>query len=91
MIKLTDGNFVEYVHIATGSSCVKVRDVVAAGDVICRSGDVGFCPTPHLHLQVTASSDAKSTTIPFAFAPSGGTGAPFVPRAGSNYSSAGPV
>ena len=45
MLKLDDGQFVEYVHIETNSAIVKVGDHVQRGH-ICNSGDVGFCPPP---------------------------------------------
>ena len=39
-------------HIARGSCRVRVGERVAAGQVICASGDVGFCPEPHLHIEL---------------------------------------
>ena len=39
-----EGVYVEYVHIAAQSCRVKEGDLVARGDVICETGDVGFCP-----------------------------------------------
>ena len=39
-----EGVYVEYVHIAARSCRVKEGDLVAGGDVICETGDVGFCP-----------------------------------------------
>lgn len=44
--------YVEYVHIHHEGIRVKVGDRVERGDVLCLSGDAGFCPEPHLHLQV---------------------------------------
>lgn len=35
--------------------------------MICLSGDIGFCPVPHLHIQMHSSSETKSPTIPFLF------------------------
>eukprot|EP00965_Chrysotila_dentata_P237631 6202025-Pleurochrysis_carterae.AAC.3 len=50
---LADGHTtVEYVHIRPGSSRVSVGDKVVKGQVICESADAGFCPTPHLHIEV---------------------------------------
>ena len=57
--------YVEYVHIASGSAAVKKGDVVKQGDVLCTSGDVGFCPTPHLHIQVHRSLMDNAPTVPF--------------------------
>lgn len=44
--------YVDYVHIGAGSVLVKEGERVTQGQVLCRSGDVGFCPAPHLHIQV---------------------------------------
>ena len=57
--------YVEYVHIGCKSAVVKVGDRVRKGDVLCTSGDVGFCPTPHLHLQVHDTMVDNAPTIPF--------------------------
>lgn len=38
-----------------GSATVKVGDKVSVGQKICESGEAGFCPTPHLHIQVRKS------------------------------------
>eukprot|EP00948_MAST-09A_sp_MAST-9A-sp1_P003165 g3165.t1 len=57
--------FVEYVHISPGSCIVEIGDTVTEGEKICESGDVGFCPTPHLHLQVHYSDDDTAPTVQF--------------------------
>eukprot|EP00012_Vannella_robusta_P002115 CAMPEP_0206184178 /NCGR_PEP_ID=MMETSP0166-20121206/1069_1 /ASSEMBLY_ACC=CAM_ASM_000260 /TAXON_ID=95228 /ORGANISM="Vannella robusta, Strain DIVA3 518/3/11/1/6" /LENGTH=322 /DNA_ID=CAMNT_0053599155 /DNA_START=301 /DNA_END=1266 /DNA_ORIENTATION=+ len=67
VLKLDDGNFVEYVHIRTNSSLVSVGDQVTAGQQICETGNVGFCPTPHLHIQFHSTRDPDAPTIPFTF------------------------
>ena len=67
MLKLDDGQFVEYVHIETNSAIVKVGDRVQRGQHICNSGDVGFCPRPHLHIQMHNSDKKDAPTIPFGF------------------------
>lgn len=67
MLKLDDGQFVEYVHIETNSVMVKVGDRVQRGQHICNSGDVGFCPRPHLHIQMHNSDKKDAPTIPFGF------------------------
>ena len=74
---------VEYVHIAAKSARVKVGDRVRIGDVLCLSGSVGFCPTPHLHIQCHTSTAADAPTVPFEIRHSGGTG---VLQAGKSYS-----
>ena len=47
-----DALYVEYVHISNDGVRVREGDIVRAGDVICLSGDAGFCPEPHLHVQL---------------------------------------
>jgi hypothetical protein len=83
MLELDDGRFAEYVHIRGSSATVAVGDRVIEGQQLCESGDVGFCPTPHLHLQLHASADDAAPTIPFAFRSEAG-GAVF-PVAGKYY------
>ena len=51
-LKLDDGHYAEYVHVS--SSACKVGDRVRKGDIIGATGAVGFCPEPHLHLEVHA-------------------------------------
>lgn len=93
-LHLDDGHYAEYVHVMAGSARVAVGDRVAAGQVLCLSGDVGFCPTPHLHLQLHRSLDKDAATVKFAFA--GGddvaddskavnAGRPYIPIAGGIY------
>eukprot|EP01047_Picozoa_sp_COSAG01_P091472 COSAG01_NODE_23066_length_829_cov_34.987671_1_plen_75_part_00 len=60
-----------YVHIRTSSARVRVGESVVAGQVLCESGDVGFCPTPHVHLQVHESADPTAPTVRFGFANGG--------------------
>ena len=72
-VKLDDGYYAEYVHIRS-SSC-KVGDRVRKGDVIGATGAVGFCPEPHLHLEVHASAAKDAPSVPLRFGER-------VPRAG---------
>ena len=58
---------VEYVHIMENSATLSVGDRVKKGQVICKSGNVGFCPTPHLHIQVHESTDPAAPTVSFCF------------------------
>lgn len=81
-VEIAGGLVTEYVHIRAGSARVKVGDRVSAGDVLCESGDVGFCPEPHLHFQVTEGGGDKAHTVPFQFM--GALGA-YYPRAGEFY------
>ncbi|MDP2436314.1 MAG: M23 family metallopeptidase [archaeon] len=89
MLELDDGMYVEYVHIKPASAVVKKGERVAAGQVICSSGDIGFCPAPHLHIQMHRSPEKNAVTIPFAFLDRHGS--PYVPSAGNYYEEAGPV
>mmetsp|Transcript_27374 Transcript_27374/g.71788 ORF Transcript_27374/g.71788 Transcript_27374/m.71788 type:complete len:379 (+) Transcript_27374:184-1320(+) len=83
MLRLDDGVFVEYVHIRRGSCPLRPGDIVRAGDKICESGDVGFCPTPHLHLQMHVSAAKDAPTIRFALRDSSGVAS--FPQAGRWY------
>jgi murein DD-endopeptidase MepM/ murein hydrolase activator NlpD len=64
--------YVEYVHISSEGIFVSEGDVVCAGQVICLSGEAGFCPEPHLHLQVQRSRDVGAPSVPLTW-----KGAPF--------------
>jgi hypothetical protein len=68
MLRLNDGKFIEYVHIKAKSVSVKIGQKVRRGQKICQSGDVGFCPRPHLHIQLHESDDRTAPTVPLAFA-----------------------
>ena len=72
--------YAEYVHIHREGVVVAVGDEVIAGQVLCLSGDAGFCPEPHLHLQVQRRRDADAPSVPITFC-----GRPFV--AGQLYPS----
>ena len=90
LLRLEDSEFyAEYVHVAANSVSVKVGDRVKEGEVICKSGDVGFCPSPHLHFQILKSADDDALTVPFSFRSSDGN--PFVPLAGEHYNESGLV
>lgn len=88
-LQTDDGLLVEYVHIDTNSATVQVGDRVKAGDVICKSGSIGFSPEPHLHLEVHRLEDPIGPDVYYAFrAPNGET---FFPVAGQRYNSNGLV
>ena len=83
MIQLdsTPVRYVEYVHISPGSALVAEGDTVVAGQVLASVGQAGFCPSPHLHIQIHASPSPDAPPLPFAFShPSSPT--PIVPTAG---------
>ncbi len=72
-VQLDDGHYAEYVHVS--SSACKVGDRVSAGSVVGLTGAVGFCPEPHLHLEVHASAAKDAPSVPLRFGER-------VPRAG---------
>lgn len=83
MIKLDNGIYVEYVHIKSDSVIVNVGDHISKGQKLCESGNVGFSPRPHLHIQLTSSSKNNAETILFSFQrPSGEA---YIPIAGTFY------
>ena len=65
MIKSLDGNFLaEYVHVQKNSFNVSLGEKISAGQIICSSGDSGFCPEPHLHFQIQTDNQPGSHSIP---------------------------
>ena len=80
VLRLDDGAIVEYVHVARDSAEVRAGDRVRAGDVLCRSGAVGFCPEPHLHLELHLSDAKDAPSVPFCLRRQGAP--PAVPKAG---------
>lgn len=90
--------YLEYVHIQMGSICVKPGDRVKKGQVICRSGGVGFSPEPHLHFSAFRSDDPTAPTVRVWFEGrcddggcDGGEEKLFIPKAGSYYNACGEV
>lgn len=90
MIEMAGGVHAEYVHIMKGSARVVPGDFVETGQVLCLAGDVGFCPSPHLHLQLYPSKDPKAPSLRFALRGDDGAAA-FVPEQGKWYSRSGAV
>lgn len=84
-----DGFLAEYVHILADSALVSVGDRVAAGQPLCASGDAGFCPSPHLHLQLQRGEGDSAPTVRFALLD--GDGHPYFPVAGKWYGVQGEV
>ncbi len=64
-VKSERGELVEYVHIQHESSLVKAGDRVHQGQRLCLSGEVGFCPSPHLHIEVHMSPERDAPSVPF--------------------------
>lgn len=83
MVKLDSGLFVEYVHIGSGSARVREGQSVEAGQVIAESGNIGFCPVPHLHIQCHLSQDADAQTVKFSLRDSQGKS--YIPQCGQMY------
>jgi len=77
--------YIEYVHVQENSFRVKVGDVVKRGQIICNSGESGFCPEPHLHFSAFRTSDSKAPTVGVKFIASEGNRNAFVPEAGKMY------
>ncbi len=68
MIKKIGSNiFAEYVHIKKDSFTVNVGDIVKEGQVICLSGNAGFCPEPHLHFELHSSSEPGNPSVPITY------------------------
>eukprot|EP00930_Biecheleria_cincta_P020737 TRINITY_DN15524_c0_g1_i1.p1 TRINITY_DN15524_c0_g1~~TRINITY_DN15524_c0_g1_i1.p1 ORF type:complete len:365 (-),score=51.01 TRINITY_DN15524_c0_g1_i1:318-1412(-) len=87
-VQQRDGTLAEYVHIQAGSASqrVSVGDTVRRGQQLCCSGDIGFCPTPHLHLEVHLEAGPTSPSVAFGFA---GDGDAFSCEEGKWYTSSG--
>mmetsp|Transcript_43149 Transcript_43149/g.99424 ORF Transcript_43149/g.99424 Transcript_43149/m.99424 type:complete len:387 (+) Transcript_43149:72-1232(+) len=94
-VQLDSGLIVEFLHTLPGSSMVKVGERVHTGQALCLSGDIGFAPEPHVHIEVHRATDPEGPSVPICFACSDGdvqsTGDGFVPIAGSWYSPKGAV
>jgi len=91
-LEMADGSgFAEYVHIKNGSIRVRVGQEVVKGQILCESGDVGFCPEPHLHFQIQNTLDNKAPTLKFAFKRenTNNDSQSFFPIAGQYYTSNG--
>jgi len=92
----TDPLYVEFVHIQTDSCVVQVHDKVKKGQLICRSGSVGFSPEPHLHLAAYRSNGDDAATVRVRFDCIGrsegdATAEPFLPQTGGWYNQNGLV
>ena len=75
-------------HIASGSIVVGVGDRVVAGQRLCASGAAGFCPEPHLHVNLNGSAEPEAPSLQLTYAPEAG-GEPVAFEAGRWYSAAG--
>jgi len=87
-VRLDCGLVAEYLHTSAGSALVKAGDAVRRGQVLCETGDVGFAPEPHLHIELHDADDAEGPSVPLRF---GEGRSAFVPVAGRWYSAEGEV
>jgi murein DD-endopeptidase MepM/ murein hydrolase activator NlpD len=63
----SDGTFAEYTHINTRGALVTVGDKVKAGQLIARSGNIGWSSRPHLHFMVYMPTENSINTIETKF------------------------
>jgi murein DD-endopeptidase MepM/ murein hydrolase activator NlpD len=68
ILKVDDGVYAFYAHLAPGSVRVQPGDTVRAGDVIGRTGNSGSSTGPHLHFHVMDRPSAlRSNGLPYVF------------------------
>ena len=61
VIKSDLGFIFEYIHIHHEGILVKEGDRVKEGDILCLSGQSGFCPEPHLHIEAHKEGKEQSS------------------------------
>lgn len=61
------GNYIEISHFVKGSITVVEGDYVWPGSSMGLCGNSGYSPQPHIHIQVQATADMGSATVPFRF------------------------
>lgn len=67
LIYHVDGTFSSYAHIDTNSAKVKVGDKVEKGQLIAKSGNIGWSSGPHLHFIVYNQRMGRKETIETKF------------------------
>lgn len=77
-----DGTYADFVHVRANSAVVSVGERVSRGQKLCESGNVGFCPVPHLHFQLAESSADDALPVPFVFIADNDPNHYFLPMAG---------
>ena len=82
-IVIDHGNnvFSKYLHLAPRSERVHVGDVVVPGQVIAKSGNIGYSSMPHLHFQL---QDVNSVSLPAVFS-NAGSETPCLLKEGQKY------
>ncbi|WP_373941119.1 M23 family metallopeptidase [Polaribacter sejongensis] len=73
LIYHSDGTFSDYAHINTNSANVKPGDKVAKGQLIAKSGNIGWSTGPHLHFEVFKQEIIKRETLKTKFKINDGT------------------
>lgn len=67
LIYHADGTFSNYLHIDTNGAIVEVGETVAKGQLIAKSGNIGWSSGPHLHFEVFQQNIGKRTTLKTKF------------------------
>ncbi|QVY67238.1 M23 family metallopeptidase [Polaribacter sp. Q13] len=73
LIYHSDGSFSEYSHINTNSAKVKPGYKVTKGQLIAKSGNIGWSTNPHLHFEVFKQEIIKRETLKTKFKINDGT------------------
>jgi hypothetical protein len=89
IVEHDDGTFADFVHVRAHSAVVRVGERVRAGQQLCESGDVGFCPVPHLHFQLAESGANDALPVPFVFRADDDASKLFLPMAGQRCNTSG--
>lgn len=67
LIYHSDGTFATYEHISENGALVSVGEKVEKGQLIAKSGNIGFSTGPHLHFTVFEQKLGSRVTIPTKF------------------------
>lgn len=86
-----DGTFADFVHVRAHSAVVQVGERVTRGQKLCESGNVGFCPVPHLHFQLAESAANDALPVQFVFYADNDPNQLFLPMAGQSVNTRGIV
>ena len=73
-----DGTFSSYLHINTNEALVAVGEKIMKGQVIAKSGNIGWSSGPHLHLEVFKQKIEKRVTLKTKFKINEGSEAVFL-------------
>ena len=65
VLDLGGGQFARYMHLQPGSLSVKAGDRVRRGQLLARLGNSGDSRGPHLHFEVTTSSQPGGEGVPY--------------------------